>query len=113
MVDQLQFTTTVSLAATPKVVFAPVKTFMDASLGLKFQRQDVHTLTIGLAITDKNSLNQITALRAGIFTLGPVGQLVSARPTTDSEIAAVQAVNQVLTQQLFKPVITITPTPAP
>jgi len=113
MVDQLQFTTTFALSATPKVVFAPVKTFMDASLGLKFQRQDIHTLTIGLAITDKTSLHQISVLRASAFTLGPVGQLVSAKPTTDAEIAAVQAVNQVLTQQLFKPVIAVTPTTTP
>jgi hypothetical protein len=111
MVDQLQFTTTVALSATPKVVFAPVRTFMDASLGLKVQRQDIHTLTIGLAITNKKSLGQIAALRSGIFVQGPIGQLVSAQPATDAEFAAVQAVNQVLTQQIFKPVITVTPTP--
>ena len=100
-----------SLSATPKITFAPIKTFMDASLGLKFARQDIHTVTIGLAIVDKTAIGQVSALRAGIFSPGPIGQLVSARPTTESEYAAVQAVNQVLTQQIFKPTITITPTP--
>jgi hypothetical protein len=81
MVDQLQFTTTVTLSATPKVTFAPIKTFMDASLGLKFSRQDIHTVTIGLAIVDKTSIGQIAALRAGVFAPGPIGQLISAKPT--------------------------------
>lgn len=107
MVDQLQFTTTVSLGATPKVTFAPIKTFMDASILLKAQRQDTHTLTIGLAITDKNSLSQVAALRAATFAPGPLGPLLSARPANDAEFAAVLAVNQVLTQQIFKPVINV------
>jgi hypothetical protein len=111
MVDQLQFTTTVSLSGTPKVVFAPVKTFLDASLGLKVARQDTHTVTIGLAIADKTSLDQIAAFRAGVFVPGPLGQLLSARPANNAEFAAVIAVNQVLTQQVFKPTINITTTP--
>lgn len=108
MVDQLVFTTTVSIGGTPKVTFAPVKTFMDASLGFKFARQDTHTLTIGLAIVDKNSLVQIAGFRAGVFAPGPFGPLLSASPASNSEVAAVQAVNQVLTQQIFKPTITVT-----
>jgi hypothetical protein len=111
MVDQLVFTTSVSLSATPKVTFAPVKTFMDASLGLKFARQDTHTLTIGLAIVDKNSLSQVASFRAGVFAPGPLGPLLSARPANDAELMAVLAVNQVLTQQVFKPTITVTTTP--
>jgi hypothetical protein len=107
MVDQLQFTTTVSLGATPKVTFAPIKTFMDASLMLKTSRQDTHTVTIGLAIVDKNSLNQIANFRAGIFAPGPFGPLLTARPVNDAELSAVLAVNQVLTQQIFKPVINV------
>jgi hypothetical protein len=110
MVDQLQFTTTVSLAATPKVIFAPIRTFMDASIGLKAQRQDIHTVTIGLAIEDKAGLGQVASLRAAVFAPGPLGPLLSAKPTTGAELAAVQAVNQVLAQQLFKPVITVTAT---
>jgi hypothetical protein len=111
MVDQLQFTTTVTLSATPKVTFAPVKTFVDASLGLKFSRQDTHTLTIGLAIVDKSSLSEIAALRAVVFAPGPFGPLLTAQPTSDAERVAVAAVNQVLTQQVFKPTITVTTTP--
>jgi hypothetical protein len=108
MVDQLVFTTTVSLGATPKVTFAPIKTFMDASIGLKAARTDTHTVTIGLAIVDKSSLGQLATLRASTFAPGPLGPLLSARPTNDAEFAAVLAVNQVLTQQVFKPVINIT-----
>lgn len=107
MVDQLQFTTTVSLGATPKVVFAPVSAVVNASVGVKVSRQDTHTLTIGLAIADKNSITQVDSIRAGIFPQGPLGQLVSASYTSGPELAAVTAVNQVLTQQLFKTVINV------
>jgi hypothetical protein len=107
LVDQLQFTTTVSLGATPKVTFSPVRTVMDAFVTLKAQRQDTHTVTVGLAIIDKNSLGQIATFRAGVFAPGPLGPLVSARPTNDAELAAVIAVNQVLTQQIFRPTINV------
>lgn len=107
MVDQLQFTTTVSLGATPKVTFAPIRNFMDASIGLKAARQDTHTVTIGLAIVEQSSLDQVAGLRASIFAPGPLGPLLTARPANAAEIAAVTAVNQVLTQQVFKPVINI------
>jgi hypothetical protein len=107
MVDQLQFTTTLSLGATPKVTFAPVHSFMDASLGLKVARQDTHTVTIGMAIDDKKSIAQLASYRAGIFPQGPLGQLISANPSSGAEAAAVAAVNQVLTQQVFRPVVTI------
>lgn len=108
MVDQLTFTTKVSLSATPKVVFAPVKTFVDASVGLTATRQDIHTVTVGLAIDDQ-SVGLVTEFRAGVFAAGPLGPLLSASPRTNSEIAAVLAVNQVLTQQVFRQTITITP----
>jgi hypothetical protein len=107
MVDQLQFSTTVALGATPKVIFAPVKTFVDASVALKFSRQDIHTVTIGLAIIDQNSLGQLADLRADVFAPGPLGQLLTARPANAAERVAVIAVNQVLTQQVFKPTINI------
>jgi hypothetical protein len=106
MVDQLKFTTTVSLGATPKVTFAPIRTFMDASVALTATRQDIHTVTVGLAI-DTGSVGQVAAFRAGIFVPGPLGPLLSASPASRSELAAVLAVNQVLTQQVFKPTITI------
>jgi hypothetical protein len=108
MVDQLTFTTKFSLSATPKVVFTPVKTFVDASIGLTGTRQDIHTVTVGLAI-DEQSVGQVTEFRAGVFAAGPLGPLLSASPRTSSEVAAVLAVNQVLTQQLFRQTITITP----
>lgn len=106
MVDQLKFTTTVSLGATPKVTFAPIRNFMDVSVGLKATRQDVHTLTVGLAI-DAKSVGQVAAFRSGVFVAGPLGPLLSASPASNSELAAVLAVNQVLTQQVFKPTITL------
>ena len=68
MVDQLKFTTTISLGATPKVTFAPIKTFMDASVGLKATRQDIHTVTVGLAI-DPKSVGQVGAFRAAFLLL--------------------------------------------
>lgn len=108
MVDQLKFTTKINLAATPKIVFSPVRTFTDASVGLTATRQDVHTVTVGLAIADK-SVGQLTAFRAAVFSPGPLGTLLSASPATSSEAAAALAVNQVLTQQVFKATITLTP----
>jgi hypothetical protein len=101
MVDQLKFTTRFNLTTTPKVVFSPVQSLMDVSLGLTGTRQDIHTVTVGLAIAD-NSTSQVAAFRAALFAPGPLGALLSARPTTNSEAAAAVAVNQVLTQQLFR-----------
>jgi hypothetical protein len=107
MVDQLQFTTTVSLSATPKVTFAPIKTFVDASVALKFARTDTHTVTIGLAVSDKTSLSETATIRSAVFAPGPLGSLISGRPASNAEFLAMLAVNQVLTQQLFKPTINI------
>lgn len=110
LVDQLKFTTKFNLATTPKVVFSPVRAVMDASIAATATRQDVHTVTVGLAI-DTSSVAQVTAFRSAVFAPGPFGPLLSATPTTNSQAAAVAAVNQVLTQQLFKPTITVTPGP--
>jgi hypothetical protein len=108
MVDQLQFVTTVSLGATPKVTFAPVRTFVDASVLLKAARTDTHTVTIGLALQDKASLAQVAGLRSEIFAPGPLGPLLfPPKSASAAETAAAIAVNQVLTQQVFKPVINI------
>lgn len=109
MVDQLKFTTKFNLSTTPKVVFSPIRSLMDASIIATATRQDIHTVTVGLAI-DTASVSQVAAFRAAVFAPGPLGPLLSATPATNSEAAAAAAVNQVLTQQIFKPTITITPT---
>jgi hypothetical protein len=79
---------------------------VDASLGVTATRQDVHTVTVGLAIA-ANSVSQVAAFRTALFAPGPLGALLSAQPTSTSEAAAAVAVNQVLTQQLFKQTITV------
>jgi hypothetical protein len=106
MVDQLKFTTKFNLTTTPKVVFIPVRALVDASLGVTATRQDVHTVTVGLAIAS-GSVSQVAAFRTALFAPGPLGALLSAQPTSTSEVAATVAVNQVLTQQLFKQTITV------
>jgi hypothetical protein len=110
MVDQLKFTTKFNLTTTPKVVFSPVRNLMDASVGITATRQDIHTVTIGLAI-DTGSVAQVAAFRATLLSTGPLGPLLSAAPANNAEFLATQAVNQVLTQQLFKPTVTVTATP--
>jgi hypothetical protein len=109
MVDQLKFTTKFNLATTPKVVFSPVRNLVDASIVATATRQDIHTVTVGLAI-DTGSVSQVAAFRAAVFAPGPLGPLLSATPASNSEAAAAAAVNQVLTLQLFKATITVTPT---
>jgi hypothetical protein len=109
MVDQLKFTTKFNLTTTPKIVFSPVRALQDASVALTAARQDTHTVTVGLAIAN-NSVTQVTAFRTALIASGPLGPLLSVNPVSNSEAAAAVAVNQVLTLQIFKPTIAITPT---
>jgi hypothetical protein len=75
MVDQLKFTTKFNLTTTPKVVFSPVRALMDASIGITATRQDIHTVTVGLAI-DTSGVSQVAAFRALVFSPGPLGPLL-------------------------------------
>lgn len=97
MVDGLDFETTITASATPKVVFTPVGNgvgFADASLTGTVTRKDVHKVTVGLAI-DQGSAKQVAPLRATVF--GPLLTASGGR----TELAAAGAVNQFLTSRLF------------
>lgn len=104
LVDALDFETTVTASATPKVVFSPVGNALgvaDASLTGTVIRKDVHKVTVGLAIPDA-SVSQVGPLRSTLFA--PLLTASGGR----SEQAAAAAVNQVLTLQIFQPTISVT-----
>jgi hypothetical protein len=53
MVDTLTFTTTVSAGVNPMIMLTPIGTAMqltNASLNFTLQRQDIHSVTIGLGL---------------------------------------------------------------
>jgi len=135
MVDQLQFVTAFGGTTTPKLTFIPLGrnfNFADASLGLTNSRKDTHQLTVGLYL-DQDGAKEIAADRREIFDgrrwklvqprgAGPVsvigaketsvtrspffGNLITASGTR-AELGAAQAVEQFLTQKLFKPTIIV------
>ena len=97
LVDALEFTTSISGSATPKVEFSPVGTGLsvaDANLTGKASRVDLHKVTVGLAI-DSGSVVQVGPLRSTLFA-----SLLTASGGRTEQIAA-EAVNQVLTSKLF------------
>lgn len=103
MVDQLQFTTTIGGAATPKIVFTPVgRAFQvsDASFPISASRKDVHQLTVGLYL-DKTGAKEIGGARTAIFH----GLITASggRP----EQGAAKAVEQFLAQKIFRPTIVL------
>jgi len=105
MVDQLQFQTTISGTASPKIVFNPTgRAFQvsDASLTLSASRKDTHQVTIGLFL-DKTGAEGIGGVRDVIFR----GGLLTASGGRAAQGAA-QAVEQFLQQKIFKPTIVIT-----
>jgi hypothetical protein len=70
MADKLAFTTTVDLSLGPKVLFAPVKSGFqpqDAALTGLGRRQDVHKVTVGLALDPKEG-PALTSLRNYLFS---------------------------------------------
>lgn len=104
LVDQLQFQTTISATATPKITFTPLgHTFQvsDASIGVTASRKDTHQLTVGLYL-DTVAAKQIGNVRAGLFR----GNLITARGGSAEQGAAI-AVEQFLEQKIFKPTIVI------
>ena len=103
LVDALEFTTSISGSATPKITFAPLGSGLsvtDASVTGKLSRVDLHKVTIGLAI-DKGSVPQVAPLRATLFT--PLLTASGGR----AEQRAAEAVNQVLTSKLFTRTIVV------
>lgn len=135
MVDQLQFITAFGGTVTPKLTFIPLGrnfNFSDASLGLTNSRKDTHQLTVGLYL-DQEAAKEIDADRKEIFdgrrwkevrakAAAPLkvtrvketsvarspffGSLITASGTR-AELGAAQAVEQFLTQKLFKPTIVV------
>ncbi|SED48918.1 hypothetical protein SAMN05519104_3654 [Rhizobiales bacterium GAS188] len=106
MADQLEFKTTLTASATPKVTFTPVGPGLhvaDASLTALATREDTHQLTIGLAVPTKAN-HGLTNTRDSIF----VG-LITADTTTGPKLAAAQAADQLIAQKLLAPKIVITP----
>ncbi|RDJ27406.1 hypothetical protein DWF00_10630 [Bosea caraganae] len=92
----LDFETSISGSATPKVEFSPVRSVSDASLAANVSRKDTHKLTLGFAIA-KGSLARVTPLRSAFF----IGPLLTASATTRSEAAAVDAVSQFKANNIF------------
>ncbi|MDF0522824.1 hypothetical protein P0R31_36935 [Bradyrhizobium yuanmingense] len=104
--DQLEFETILSASTTPKLTFAPVRSGLgvaDVSFTGGVKRTDRHKLTMALAVAGPGA-RLLSEVRNQVFYT----PLVSARPKTSSEAAAVEAVNQVLTLQLFRPTINVT-----
>ncbi len=104
MVDQLQFITAIGGGATPKVTFIPKgRTFQtsDASLPLSISRKDTHLLTVGLYL-DQTAAKEIGGVRTAMFQ----GGLITASGGRAEQGAAL-AVEQFLTQKIFKPTIVV------
>jgi len=117
LADALQFTTTISGSANPRVDFAPIGRTLSVShadLNVAARRTDKHQVIVGLALAAAAQA-QLGSIREGLRgrLVAPVppalfGRLLTASGTP-AELAAANAVDQVLTQQLFSPTITITP----
>jgi hypothetical protein len=115
MTDDLTFTTTLDVSATPKITFTPTGTafaLTDASLTGELKRTDMHQVTVGLALPT-SATAYLSSLRT--FTFAPtnavvVGESQRGRTSlvlgarvigggTSSETLAVFAVDQRKSQQ--------------
>jgi len=105
LVDTLTFQTLITGTLAPMITFSPVGTGLsvaDASLTGVASRTDIHTLTMGLSIAGAG-VQFVGPLRTAVFT----SALLTANPHTRAEASAADAVNQALTQRLFKPTINV------
>jgi hypothetical protein len=104
MVDTLEFTTTVSGSALPKVVFMPVgrSNISDASLTAEVSRKDVHTLTMGLSVLAETLSDPATRGNALI------GRLVTSKGGGTRKTAA-HAVDQEVTRQALSKTVVVRP----
>jgi len=103
MVDTLQFTTTISGSAVPKVTFSPVGRAInvaDASLTAEVIRKDVHTLIMGLSVVSSIPSPSTRGAK------GLAGNLLTARGTGTRQTAA-NAVDQELTKRALSKTIII------
>lgn len=103
MVDTLEFQTTISGSAVPKIVFAPVGRALqvaDASLTAQLTRKDVHTLTMGLSVIAAAPPREASAQPKALF-----GRLLTSKGGGTRRGAA-EAVDQELYRKaLSRPVI--------
>ena len=103
LAEQLEFQTTLTASATPKVTFAPLTAGMhlaDASFTADVTRKDVHKLTIGLYVPMKD-VAALADSRVGLF-----GSLITAAGSK-AELGAANAAAQLLTQKLLQQQILI------
>jgi hypothetical protein len=106
LVDSLNFQTTFSVNGGPSFVFTPRGRGLNlasASLGPSASRSDMHNLTVGLALP-RTQQRLAEALRG----TGVTPLLISARGGP-SELAAANAVNQVIAQRALNPFFLLTP----
>ncbi len=107
LVDALEFETTISGTAAPKVAFTPVGTALsvtDAALTGTLSRKDTHKVTMALAIAGTGA-RRLKPVRTELFT----PSLLSTSVTSDAERRAAEALNQALTLKIFRPTIIVTP----
>jgi hypothetical protein len=105
MVDTLQFQTTLSGSAVPKVVFSPVgRAFQlaDASLTAAVSRKDVHKLTMGLSVLPAPVAQAPTGEKP-LF-----GRLLTSKGGGTRQSAA-NAVDQELTRQALSKTVVVSP----
>lgn len=107
LVDALEFETTISGTAAPKVAFTPVGNALsvtDAALTGTLIRKDLHKVTMALAIAGKG-VRRVGPVRTELFTT----PLLSTSVTTNAERQAAEALNQALTLKMFRPTVVVTP----
>lgn len=103
LVDALEFQTTISGSAAPKVTFSPAGDALsvaDASLTAEVIRKDVHTVIIGLAL-DKGAVDELGKRRTPF-----AGQFVTATGNRAANAAA-KANDQFISTTVFSPKIII------
>lgn len=104
MADQLEFITTISASATPKITFTPVAPSFhlgDISFVGAVTRKDTHKLTVGLAVP-KRAQTGLGGLREQVY-LG----FITADAKNAAERAAAQAADQLVAQKLLQRTIVI------
>jgi hypothetical protein len=105
MVDTLQFQTTLSGTAVPKIVFSPVGRgfqLADASLTAVVSRKDVHTLTMGLSVV------AAPVAQAALGEKPLFGRLLTSKGGGTRQAAA-NAVDQELTRQALSKTVVVHP----
>ena len=112
MAEQLEFTTTIDVSATPKIIFSPASKvnlhIAEFSLSAQAVRKDLHKLTVGLYIPNGAIAARDVIIR-NLTGVGPMGTLATANFTNEAEAGALAVVNQALLLKLFRPQIVVQP----